>query len=344
MRRLIVGYQLCSDSRFVESIIRRRDQVSEVYFAWPGIANGRGIGPYCQDLPLWKQMDRMRDELRMLSAAKLRFNLLLNGNCYGAQSLARSFYQEIGSLVDDIGEEFGLDSITTTSPIIARFIKQNFPQLEVRASINMEIGTREGMEYLADVMDGFYVRRELNRNFEKLRAFSESCRSMGKKVYLLANSGCLNHCSARQFHDNLVSHETELMKMDNAYAFDGMCRSFLANAQTRRRILQISNWIRPEDLHRYESLADGFKLATRVSRNPEMILEAYASDRFSGNLLSLMEPDFSGLYWPQVLSGNRMPADFFEKTAACGGDCHRCGYCIQAFDQAAEALDEGILY
>ena len=282
----------------------------------------------------------MRNDLRLISGAGLGMNLLLNANCYGAESLSRNFYQRIGDLVENLGAEFGLTSVTTTSPVIARFVKQNFPQLEVRASVNMEIGTREGVEYLADVMDGFYAQRELNRDFEALRAFSGICRSMGKKVYLLVNSGCLNHCSARQFHDNLVSHESEMMKMDNAYDFGGACRSFLSDAGRRRRILSLSNWIRPEDLHHYEEVADGFKLATRVSRNPEMILEAYAAGRCSGNLLRLMDPDFSSVFWPQVLSGSRLPGDFFERRCFCGGSCSDCGYCLDAFGQAVETLGE----
>ena len=33
------------------------------------------------------------------------------------------------------------------------------------------------------------------------------------------NSGCLNNCSVHVFHDNLVSHESEIAAMDNRCAF-----------------------------------------------------------------------------------------------------------------------------
>ena len=45
-------------------------------------------------------------------------------------------------------------SVTTTSPLIAKFIKNNFEELEVRASVNMEIGTVQGLDYLAEYFDG----------------------------------------------------------------------------------------------------------------------------------------------------------------------------------------------
>lgn len=344
MMNLIVGYQLRPDGRLIEKILSHRDCVGEVYFAWPGVANGRGAATKKQSLTEWEALERQRAELLELSRAGVRLNLLLNGNCYGAESLARSFYLKLGDLIDALGTELGLHSVTTASPVIARFVKANFASLEVRASVNMEIGTREGMEYLGDAIDGFYVKREMNRQIERVRAFSAICRAMGKKVYLLANSGCLNHCSARQFHDNLVSHEAELVKMDNAYHFDGLCRQYLASAEKRRQILALSNWIAPADLHRYEGLVDGAKLATRVSENPEMIVEAYASGRFTGNLLSLTEPDFSALFRPTALSAGRMPEDFFARTSRCARDCERCGYCAEAFDQAAETLCDDVLF
>lgn len=341
---LIVGYQLRPDERLIRCILDHRDAIGEVYFAWPGVANGRTTIGRRIDLAPWEAVNRQRAELKTLANAGLKLNLLLNANCYGAASLARGFYSEIGDLIDLLDGEMGLDSITTASPVIARFVKQNFPALEVRASVNMEIGTREGVEYLADVMDGFYVKREMNRSIDRVRAFSEIIRSMGKKIYLLANSGCLNYCSARSFHDNLVSHESEMMRMDNAYDFHGVCRDFLANGDHRRRILQISNWIRPQDLRHYEGLVDGVKLATRVSENPEMIVHAYATGRFTGNMLSLTEPDFSALYRPSVLAADRFPTDYFEKTSICDRNCAQCGYCLRAFDAAEEKLTDNVLF
>ena len=343
--KLIVGYQAKEDSRLIDTILKWKDRIGEVYFAWPGIANGRSTLSRKLEWPEWELIVKQRSDLDAFCRAGIGLNLLLNGNCYGDESLARNFYGRIGDLVDRLGREYPtFSSVTTASPIVARFIRQNFPGIEIRASVNMEIGTREGIEYMAEVMDGFYVKRELNRHMEKVREFSKLCRGMGKKVYLLANSGCLNYCSARTFHDNLVSHESGIADRDNAYVFEGQCRAFLEKGDRRRRILQLSNWIRPEDVARYEGLVDGVKLATRVSEHPEMIVQAYASGRFPGNLLALTEPDFSGLYHPYVLSGNRMPDDFFKRISACRGDCAGCGYCLDAFDAACEKLGEQVLF
>lgn len=331
MLPLFVGYQYMPDGGLVEAILSYKDRVREVYFAWPGIANGRTTAGNKWGIPPFEVLDRQRADLARLSGAGIGLNLLLNGNCYGEAALSRAFFTRIGDLIDALGERYGLAAITTASPLIARFTKENFPDLDVRASVNMEIGGEEGIAYLSEWMDGFYVKRELNRDLEAVRTFSRQCRCLGKKVYLLANSGCLNYCSARTFHDNLVSHEAEVMQMDNAYAFQGLCRHFLASEENRQRILYLSNWIRPEDVCQYEGLVDGVKLATRVSERPAMILAAYARGRFSGDLLSLTEPDLSGLFLPRVLSGQRMPEDFLRHS----GDRV---YCEELFHRVTEDI------
>ena len=95
-------------------------------------------------------------------------------------------------MIDYLQAEFGVQSITTTSPVLAHFIKENFSPLEVRASINMEIGTIEGMEYLEQDFDGFYYKRELNRDLRQVQKLRRWCDTHEKKLYMLANSGCLN--------------------------------------------------------------------------------------------------------------------------------------------------------
>lgn len=71
---------------------------------------------------------------------------------------------------------------------------------------------------------------------------------------------------------------------------------------TRRRLLQpelflSSRWIRPEDLHVYESLGiDEFKIIDR-SRSTAWLLratQAYASRRYDGNLLDILSIEMLG--------------------------------------------------
>jgi len=332
-----VGYQMQDGDSFLSAIEKAAKDIYEVYFSYGDFANGR---TKVTDLPYSPEEAQARQEsdLSYLHDAGLSFNLLLNANCYGGETLARSFYEKIGDTVWTLAENIRLTSVTTTSPLIAKFIKENFPELKTRASVNMSIGEISGMDYVADVFDGFYMKREHNRNMAKIRELSAWCKENDKELFCLANSGCLNHCSAHTFHDNLVAHETEAMQMDNAYSFRGVCQVYLGNPEKQVSVIRDTNFIRPEDLSAYEGYFTAAKLATRVNPRPEQILKAYTEGTFSGNTLQLLEPDHSGTLYPYFIDNKRFPDNFLQTVTNCKKDCRTCNYCENVFRQAAVDL------
>jgi hypothetical protein len=287
--KFTVGLQYGNDA-FLEDILQNRQHIHEVYFAWGDFPNGRSNQLQNAEFTPWELQQRQIDFLKKLSDAGIKLNLLFNANCYGKDSQSRAFFNRIGQTMDYIQSHFGLYSVTTTSPLIAKFIKNNFEDVAVRASVNMEIGTVQGMDYLAEYFDGYYMKREWNRDFEKIEELSVWCRENGKRLHMLANSGCLNHCSAHNFHDNLVAHEQEISQMDNAYQFAGICREYLKSEKHYGSLITDTNFVRPEDISKYEPYFEAVKLATRVHRCPSMILNSYIRGRYSGNILELLEP------------------------------------------------------
>lgn len=327
-----VGYQLCTDDRFTDAVLRNRERIAEVYFSYGDFPNGRNSTVNHHELSKWLAAEKQQADLGVLNEAGIPLNLLLNGNCYGAEAQARAFFCKIGDTVDELMGQYRLTSVTTTSPLIAKFIKQNFPTLEVRASVNMEIGNPQGMDYIAELFDSFYLKREYNRHFEKLTAARRWCDENGKKLYGLANSGCLNFCSVHNFHDNLVAHEAEIATRDNAYQFEGQCRDYLR--KKGERWLASTNFIRPEDVPLYEGLFDGLKLATRVSRQFGRIIDSYAKGAYSGNLPELLEPNHADLFYPKVIENKKIDPQFAGKILYCDKNCTACGYCGQVQRQA----------
>ena len=302
-----VGYQLTSTADYLQTIIENKNSIHEVYFAWDGFANGRNTTYIANDFSQWDAHERKMNDLRALSQNGIKLNLLFNATCYGEESLSRVFFESIGSTTDFVKSTFGLDSITTTSPLIGKFIKENFPGMDVRASVNMSIGTVQGMDYVSEYFDSFYLKRELNRDFRAIKEIRDWCTDNGKKLYALANSGCLNNCSAHVFHDNLVSHENDIRKMDNGYAFDGICKEYLQDPEHLKSVLDITNFIRPEDVELYEGLFPALKLATRVSNNPVRILKAYIENkRFSGSIFDLLEPNHTNTLYPYLLDNSKI--------------------------------------
>ena len=280
-----VGYQ--PDLAWMDELVLRRASIHDVYFAFGAMPSGR--------FPL-TDADRQLEDLGRLADAGIPLHLLFNANCYGARALSKAFFTEVGETIDRFAADGSLTGVTTTSPVLARFVKANFSNLEVRASVNMEIGTVEGMEYVAETFDAFYLKRELNRDLAAVRTVKAWCDAHGKKLYLLANSGCLNFCSSHVFHDNLVAHEAEIAQEENGYTFAGTCWAWLAKPENRARWYAHTNFIEPERVADYEGLCTAMKLATRINSHPVRILESYVSGSHLGPMQPLLEPNHGKLF------------------------------------------------
>ena len=327
--KFAIGYQLYKDESFVDAIIRNKDNISEVYFSMYNSPSGRG-NSWSRGINGFDAKNVQQRELSMLRESGISTNLLLNATCYGKDALSRSFFMETGDMLEYCIENFGTVSVTTTSPIIAKFVKQNFDGISTRASVNMEIGTAQGMEYVKEYFDSFYMKREYNRDFEHIKSLKAWCDNNGKRMHLLANSGCLNNCSCHFFHDNIVAHENEISRMDNAFDFGGICKEYLSVEENLKKLPEITNFVRPEDIGLYEEYFEAAKLATRVSNNPARTLESYIRGRYSGNILDILEPNHN--IYPYVLeNGEELKLRKIDENIltygddnSCGGNCSSC--------------------
>ena len=334
--KFAVGFQLYEPGELPFSQILRthKDRISEVFFPWLDLPTGRsGIASqhgFCD----WSAQSRLEEELRAIKAMGIKLDLLFNGNCYGQYAISEKLANTVTSLLAHLEEAVGgVEILTTTSPAIAHTVKKHFPQIEVRASVNMRIGTVKGMEYLADLFDSCHVQREYNRDLTYLAHLKDWADSKGKKLILLANSGCFIHCSGQSFHDNLVAHEGEICEVANLKDFNPyVCWRMLKDRENWHMLLE-NTWVRPEDLHHYEGLFDTVKLATRMHTHPGLVIAAYATGRYYGNTLDLFEPGFGRALAPWIIDNKAFPADWFERTSHCSRDCGSCGYCKSVLEK-----------
>lgn len=303
-----VGYQMMPTDTFIDTIIENKEHIHEVYFSWGNYKNGRNSQLRQSGLTPWEAQERQIADLARISEAGIDLNLLFNAMCYGRDSQSRAFFEGIGDTVDYLVSHYSLKSVTTTSPLIAKFLRSNFKNLDIRASVNMGIGTVEGFDYIKQYYDSFYLARELNRDFNAIARIKAWCTENGKTLYALANSGCLNNCSAHTFHDNLVAHESEIAEMDNGFAFRGLCAEYLSDRKNINALFDNTSYIRPEDIHLYEGIFPAMKLATRVNPDPVRVLKSYINGRHHGSTTSLLEPDHTAHLYPYLLENSRITA------------------------------------
>ncbi len=334
--KFAVGYQLADpdEEPFVDLVREFADHIAEIYFPWADMPSGRAALTTTRGYTDWSARSRMECELGQLREMGVRLDVLFNANCYGGLAVSTYLENQVVSVLDRLEEVAGgTDIATTTSPAVAHIIKKHYPTVEVRASVNMRIGTVQGMQYLAGLFDSFHVQRDYQRNLAYLRNLKEWADANGKTLHILANSGCLRFCSGQSFHDNLVAHENEVDETCNMTDFrPHTCWNFLREAANWPTVLQ-STWIRPEDIHHYADMFSQMKLATRMHARPRSVIMAYINQRYRGNLTDIFEPGFGPALSPWIIDNERFPEDWFATTSTCDMQCHRCDYCARVLEK-----------
>lgn len=342
--KLSVGYQLPDEGaeRMIDVVREYAGHIEEVYFAWAAMPSGRAALNVRRGYVDWRAQGEMEQELAELRRLGMRLNLLFNANCYGGRALSEHLEREVASVVDHLAEVCGgVDGVTTTSLAVANTMKTHYPDIRVRASVNMKIGTVDAMEYVAHLFDEYCVQRDFNRDLDHLKELRAWADGAGKALSILVNSGCLAHCSGQTFHDNLVAHEQEIDETKNVGGWSPiLCRQVMRNRRNWPNLLR-ATWVRPEDLHHYDGLIDLAKLATRMHDRPRLVIAAYANRRFHGNLLNLLEPSHAEAVAPAWIDNDAFPPDWFERTAACGRRCGPCPWCAEVLMKVLRGAEDG---
>ncbi|MFH1377157.1 MAG: hypothetical protein ABIH86_00195 [Planctomycetota bacterium] len=329
------------DGAFARLINEFRDSVAEVFFPWTTTPSGRAALTGSRGRINWGAQERLEADLVALRQSGVKLDLVLNANCHGDYALSKRLANETLSIIDRIDTVAGgVDILTTASPVIAEFIKKIAPSIEMRASVNMRIGTVKGMEYIAEFFDSFHIQREQNRDLNRIADLKRWADANGKRLIILLNSGCMRDCSVQTFHDNCVAHERGIDEIDRIPgATPSRCRVFLKDKTRWVSILQ-NTWIRPEDVRYIEPFFSIGKLATRMHDSPRLVLEAYASRRYHGNLVDLCEPGYSSILAPYIIDNDRFPDDWFQRTTDCDKRCGDCDYCRRVLKDVLVRIDE----
>ena len=190
------------------------------------------------------------------------------------------------------------------------------------------------MRYLAPWFDSYYIGRDVQRNLDTLRRFSEWAHQNGKRIGLLANSGCLRNCPWQTYHDNIISHSNAALAVEPAKGFNPhLCWTMYDKSENLSEILK-ATWIRPEDISKYAPYVDFIKLATRQHSRMHLVVDAYVRGSYKGNLLDLLEPGFAPAFARHgiALDNTLFPQDWAERVGHCSRECTECGYCDQTFE------------
>lgn len=339
MFKISVGYN--GRPGFDEVIAKYRNHIADIYFVAPFMPSGRGSpGDAAEQVYALRLHELLKFAMRESIRTNILFNALCVGEGYGSQAVGRAVVE----MVQFYSQTYGVSSATVVSLIDGELIKKHFPNLHVHASVNMFIRNPHQAIEVRHMADAIILDRNVNRDLALIREIKAA---FGKHIRLLVNEACVPECMNRVQHFNRISHQAE-----EPQPFHLPCVQRYHNDPA---VLFKSPIIRPEDLHHYEGLADSIKVATRASSTEkvELILKAYTTGRFDGNLFDIVESGGLDSYLVQCremhkadtigepcLDNTAVPKDFFETVTHCDRFCQKCNYCSNVAKRAFRWLDK----
>ena len=203
-------------------------------------------------------------------------------------------------LVDYIGQlhEIGIPWLTVCSPYLLQLVKEQYPDMKVTIGVYAYLRTLPKIADWIDMgADEITLMESCTRNFPFLETLLSEYRDSPVRFRVIANNGCLHECPYSLNHAGAVSQSSMDGGCTTSQYFDySLVNCYQRKLQNPANMIA-SDWIRPEDLHYYEELCDKtgndrlvIKLVERTKSTEFLcrVIKAYIDEKYSGNLLDLM--------------------------------------------------------
>lgn len=235
---------------------------------------------------------RFEQHVRLAQAQGIGFNYLLNAACLDNLEFTRAGQRAVERTLGWLAA-IEVASITVSLPYLVELVKRRFPHFKVNVGVFARVATVQQAKFWEELgadcitLDPLHV----NRDFKALGAIRAS---VGCELQLIANSDCLLFCPLASYHMVGLSHASQ--RRHRAATSPGLdyCLLTCTGAKLDEPAHYVrSNWIRPEDVGRYESGGyTRFKILERGAPTDVMVrrVRAYVERRYDGNLLDLIDP------------------------------------------------------
>ena len=259
--------------------------VTEIYGRFAGDGGGGGRANYML-APVGRR--RFESYVAAVHRRGLAFNYLINAACFGNQECTRHWQRNLNRLLDWLSD-LDVEVITISIPFVLELIRARYPHFRTKVGVYAHVTTpQQAHHWEALGADCITVESPCtNREFARLRAIRAA---VNCDLQLLANSNCLLSCPFAPYHALGLSHASQPGR--SLYIDYCLLRCSLLRLAEPANYLR-SEWIRPEDLRRYEEMGyHSFKLTERGAPSEVLLtrVRAYAARRYHGNLLDLTQP------------------------------------------------------
>lgn len=230
------------------------------------------------------------DEKRFLGvvnrihAAGIGVDITMNSTCGGAEWYGKEVTSRTVDFVRRMHEDHGVEAVTLANPFHISAVREACPEIEISASVLADIDCFSRAEVFAHAgANTITVDTSINRD---LKLLEHMVSALGVEVKLMVNEGCLNKCPYRKFHMNYISHVSCDSDMESG-DFSFACGDLVENDMS---LIFKSNWVRPEELRKYEKVTRFFKVVGRDMLMSKVLrcAKAYMDESYDGNLLDIL--------------------------------------------------------
>jgi len=254
---------------------------------------------------------KLRSHINLAHKNDIKFNYLLNASCLDNKEFISSSHKELMGLVKQVKGD-GADGITVASPSLLSMIKNQFPDLNISASIYLNINTLNKIKQFESMgANQITLYPNFSRNFPLLEKALKLA-NQDTELRVIANNVCLHNCPYRvPGHANLLAHSSQAKHQSKGFTIDIYTMFCGLEKIKNPSELLMSEWIRPEDVHYYEDVAKKagnsglvLKLTDRARTTDWLVrtVTAYAEKSYEGNLFDILNYIGNGSY-QQVRKG-----------------------------------------
>jgi collagenase-like PrtC family protease len=262
--------------------------VSELFGKLPSDSVGGGRASFMLS-PLTAR--QFRAHVQEAAKSGIGFNYLINPACLDNREYTRPGQADLERLLGFV-EECGVTSVTVSLPFLLPIIKRRHPRLNVRVGVYARVDCVSKARFWEELGADCITLESIavNRDFDVLQAIREAVKL---DLQLIANSNCLIFCPLSGQHMVNLSHASQKGHRSRGFMIDYCALRCSAEKLADPSNYLRSEFIRPEDLKVYTGMGfNSFKILERGAPTPVLAsrVRAYATGRFEGNLLDLIQP------------------------------------------------------
>lgn len=254
--------------------------------------------------PKWRLPDISKKDFEKFVRRSLDKNIVFNYTMNSIQPYCSKVEmlkhkKDIQDLVKYL-EGIGVYRITFANPMMAMFIRE-VSDIELELSTIAHLDTVTQAKYFHETLgvNKFCGNIMRNRDKDFLERLAKYANENNIIIELLANEFCgvagntyATHCAYRD--SCYLCHAANVTKEDSM-SYDNYPMHFCMSARDDHSDVAWlrMRWIRPEDLHYYNSIGiNYFKISGRTGTTEYItkLMEAYMSQKWEGNLLNLWKP------------------------------------------------------